>query len=539
MFHLIIRYAGLDLVAKLAKQPAIGQIVRIKAGAHTIPLMWDGSKLVSEETRPVVKPMPYAGQPIPAWAFDSVDPRIEYMVDCSTSGDEFYAMLYGSAWKDALLIKGDAAPEETALGLRWEQLDAKQARMARRSLTPGKDIRNAVKHPRLGRKDEAGEYLAALGQDDPVTPEDAVVFATDTADMDAMAELVSSDAERDGDWGVEQPRVEWSMDVIGELLAHTGKIRVDGKLDNQALQAEKRLKKIAKHNSAMIEAAEGQMAMINWNDHSLANELHIKKAWADLAHADELQNEIDNARSDYNRKFKAATMKHEPQYPLATVIATLAAKRRAKQFTEKQLAFIERILGKAGTYETVEMRKNAKGEHIPCTVTHHIVNRLWNNIQALEIEIDEALDSYEQMQAQWDEIAHPRKAADEPRVEVSVDRQATFLDYVAKEAKKGDKPWFSHPSYIAVLSAAFESGARTPKEAHNRAYAADTMSMPDRILGYDSKAGFTVMLNKTKGQTGTVSGHDANAVYPHLPRPAQVRMRQMQRAAKAVAPLAQ
>lgn len=506
MFHLIIRYAGLDLVAKLAKQPAVGQIVRIKAGAHTIPLMWDGSKLVSEETRPVVKPMPYAGQPIPAWAFDSVDPRIEYMVDCSTSGDEFYAMLYGSAWKDALLIKGDAAPEETALGLRWEQLDAKQARMARRSLTPGKDIRNAVKHPRLGRKDEAGEYLAALGQDDPVTPEDAVVFATDTVDMDAMSELVSADSERDGDWGVERPRVEWSMDVIGELLAHTGKVRCN---KNDADVAEDLL--------------DGQAV------------LRLMRQW-EIVGVD-----THGFTAELNRQAKsmAEVIEHPAQYPLATVIATLVAKKRTGQFTEKQLAFIERILGKAGTYETVEMRKNAKGERIPCTVTHHIVNRLWNNIQALEIEIDEALDSYEQMQAQWDEIAHPRKAADEPRVEVSVDRQATFLDYVAKEAKKGDKPWFSHPSYIAVLSAAFESGARTPKEAHNRAYAADTMAMPDRILGYDSKAGFTVMLNKAKGQTGTVSGHDANAVYPHLPRPAQARMRQMQRAAKAVAPLAQ
>ena len=470
MFHLIIRFGGMDLIAKLAKQPAIGETVTIKAGGKIIPMIYDGMGLFPKDQpaskATIVVPMPTEQpapepQSIPPWAFESIDPRIEYFVEQAANGDEFYAMLYGSAWKDALLIKGDPAAEETELGLRWAQLDARQARMARRSVSPGREIKNAVKHPRMGRKDAAGEYLAAMGQDDPVTPEDAVVFATDTADMDAMSELVSNDAKRDGDWGVEHARVEWSMDVIGELLAHTGKIRARDRIGG----------------------------------------------------------------SD------------DPQYPLATVIATLAAKRRAKQFTDKQLAFIDKILGKAGAYETIEMRKNAKGEKIPCTVTHHIVSRLWNNIQALEMEIDEALDSYEQVQAQWDKIAHPRKAADEPKVEVSVDRQATFLDYVAKEAKTGNKPWFSHPSYVAVLSTAFETGARTPKDAHNRAYAADTMRMPDRIVGYDSREGFSVMLNKSKGQIGTVPGVDANAVYPHLPKPAQLRMRALQR--KAVAPMAQ
>lgn len=508
MFHFIIRFAGLDLIAKLAHRPNVGETVTIKAGGKVIPMIYDGMGLFPKDmpasTAKIVVPMavePPAPEPaaIPAWAFESTDPRIEYMVEQSANGDEFYALLYGSAWKDALLLKGDAAAEETALGLRWAQLDAKQARIARRSVSPGRDIKNAVKHPRLGRKDAAGEYLTAMGVDDPITPEDAVVFATDTADMDSMSELVSADAERDGDWGVEHARVEWSMDVIGELLAHTGQIRGDDE-DLRTVQAM----------------------------------LRLMRQW-EIAGMD-----TGGYSAELNRQAKsmAENIERQAQYPLASVIATLAAKRAAGQFTDKQLAFIDRILGVAGMRETIEMRKNAKGENVACPVQHRIVNRLWNNIQALEWDVDEALDEYEQRQAEWDEIAHPRKAKDEPKVEVSLDRQATFLDYVAKTAKTGSKPWMSHPSYIAALDAAFNDGARDIKTAHNRAYAADTLRMPDRILGYDKVAGFTVMLNKSKQQTGIVPATDARAAFPHLPASAKARMKQLS-TSQNVAPLAQ
>ena len=78
MFHLIIRFGGMDLIAKLAKQPAIGETVMIKAGGRIIPMINDGMGLfpkdqpISKAT--IVVPMP-AEQPapepqaIPAWAF--------------------------------------------------------------------------------------------------------------------------------------------------------------------------------------------------------------------------------------------------------------------------------------------------------------------------------------------------------------------------------------------------------------------------------------------------------------------------------------
>ena len=70
-----------------------------------------------------------------------------------------------------------------------------------------------------------------------------------------------------------------------------------------------------------------------------------------------------------------------------------------------------------------------------------------------------------------------------------------------------------------------QNGARTPKEAHNRAYAADTLRLADRIVDYDATQGFLVMLNKEKQQRGLVSLADARVVYPHLPAAAKARMK--------------
>ena len=158
--------------------------------------------------------------------------------------------------------------------------------------------------------------------------------------------------------------------------------------------------------------------------------------------------------------------------------------------------------------------------------------------------VDEAVDRWEEQQAARDEDAHPQTET-APVVQVALDNQARFLNWVAKGAqpaaetvaakdgtalsvptgKTSAKPWLGRPTYITVLSYAMQNGARTPKEAHNRAYAADTLRLADRIVDYDATQGFLVMLNKEKQQRGLVSLADARVVYPHLPAAAKARMK--------------
>jgi hypothetical protein len=95
-----------------------------------------------------------------------------------------------------------------------------------------------------------------------------------------------------------------------------------------------------------------------------------------------------------------------------------------------------------------------------------------------------------------------------------------------KDVKASAKPWLARPSYITVLSYAMSNGARTPREAHNRAYAADTLRLADRIVGC-SPEGFLVLLNKEKQQQGMVPLADARVAYAHLPKTAQARLKQL------------
>ena len=121
-------------------------------------------------------------------------------------------------------------------------------------------------------------------------------------------------------------------------------------------------------------------------------------------------------------------------------------------------------------------------------------------------------------------------------MQVALDNQARFLNWVVKGAQPAPvqeaaaakqaktKPWLGRPTYITVLSYAMHNGARTPREAHNRAYAADTLRLADRIVGCSTE-GFLVLLNKEKNQRGLVPLADARVVYPHLPAAAKARMK--------------
>lgn len=394
--------------------------------------------------------------PIPNWALESSDPRIEYIVECliadgNATREAFEAEIYAGAWNQALLLTGNAASEEDELGLRWMQLDAKEARRLRRSVSDHKDIKRATKRPRIGKKDAAGKYLAALGQDDPITPEDAVIFVTDTADREALSDLVSANAERDDDWGVERPHVDWQMDVIGQLLVWAGK--------------------------------------------------------SDL-----------------------------PREPLADVLATLEAKRDL--LSEKQLALADKLLADMEDQPTYSFRwanmilpngKREKREIMTRTVR---INALARKADACEFLIDEALDEYENVQAMWDEIAHPKKD-DTPKIQVSPERQLSWMEWMGKQKAKAHKPWLSRPSYVSVLAYAFETQARTPDAAGNRAYNADSLRYKNNVKAFDASTDeFIVQVNRA-GEIRRVPAADARVAYPHLPIDAREHLGALARAAKA------
>lgn len=495
IFHIIIRFMGIEIPVSLPRRPRVGQIVNLLVNGQRIPMIFDGTGFfhqrkvdgtttiipqvkVKTRIQPTVDP-----RPIPEWAQASTDPRIEYLVEQSEfNSTVFYQMLYASAWKDALLYTGNAAAQEDELAFRWLQLDTREAKRLRRSLSnkTAKEVKRATRQPRIGKPDKAGEWLAALGQDDPIRPEDAVVFATDSAEMEALSNLVTSESERDeGEWGVETPKVEWSMDVISELLAHAGKIRTP-----RGTQVE---------------------------DSPMTGVLSIMRTYAVMG--------VEGAQAAVDAMELISF--HDPKAfsltPLASVLATLEAKRDL--LSEKQTALVDSLIAQPEptyAFRNVMMRlPNGKRERREIMTRINHISSLVRRASALEWDIEHALDEYESKEADWDEIAHPR-VSDAPKVAVSVERQATYLDWIAKKAEASDKPWFADPAYIAVLSNAFDTNARTPTEASNRAYAAYRLRKPANVKGYDPDMGFTVTLNG-KGQQAVVTRDDARAAMKYLP----------------------
>ena len=118
---------------------------------------------------------------------------------------------------------------------------------------------------------------------------------------------------------------------------------------------------------------------------------------------------------------------------------------------------------------------------------------------------------------------------------MALDNQTRFLDWVARgalsataeasdgfKADKAKKPWLGRPTYLTVLDAALKGGANI-NQAKNRAYAADTLRLPDRVLAWTG-TGFRGRLNG-KGQEGVVPADDARLVFPHLPAAAKARLK--------------
>jgi hypothetical protein len=205
--------------------------------------------------------------------------------------------------------------------------------------------------------------------------------------------------------------------------------------------------------------------------------------------------------------------------------------------TAKQRALIKKVMPESSVEETMVWREEGKRRvRVPHRI--HRSSPLWNRSQMADVQdfIAEALDQWEERRAANDELAHPESDA-APKVEVALDNQTRFLNWVAQgalsasaeasdgfKADKARKPWLGRPTYLTVLDAALKGGANV-NEAKNRAYAADTLRLPDRVLAWTG-TGFRVKLNG-KGQEGIVSAEDARLAFPHLPAAAKARMKQV------------
>lgn len=268
------------------------------------------------------------------------------------------------------------------------------------------------------------------------------------------------------------------------------------------------------------------------------DELHSDILTDDSARTDDFGQESAHIDSNMDAisELLAWTGKTEmvQRTPLASVLATIEF--RWMEFTEKQRKYIGKLIGETVEFETIEKRRNAKGVMIETPVHHRKISTLYEmaNSATVQMLIDQAIDQYEEQEAINDLEAHPAGEI-EPRVQIALDNQDRVLAWAAKaskpqeatETKKGKKAksWLAHPVYQVVLGYAMNGGgARTPKLAHNRAYAADTLARPDRILGYDATQGFLVELNREKQQRGLVSLADARVAFPHLPKAAKVRI---------------
>ena len=188
----------------------------------------------------------------------------------------------------------------------------------------------------------------------------------------------------------------------------------------------------------------------------------------------------------------------QPEYTLSAVLAAVECKW--ENFTDRQRALIVKVIGETKITDTV----TKQGEMHRRKVISSMAEKA--NEATMQMLIAEGVDQHLQSLAVNDEVAHPH-GQDEPKVVASLDNQANFLEWVAKKieaatdaptapeaATKKAQPakprqnWFADQAYKAVLFHA-EQNSRTPRDAHNRAYAASVLKMADRIQEYDAEQG--------------------------------------------------
>jgi hypothetical protein len=524
-----IKYQGQTLVAAIPN-PTIGQFVHLTVGDTRIRLYLDGKRFVLPQAQVVDTAQIVAAaaeeaqedaapRDLPDWVYESRDPRIVALREQSGPNyDAFIEARAAGAWQQALLMQDMRAERKARTGAGDDLEHSVFAAYADYS------ARRKVPLP-------SPMELAELGGDWEPKGEDIKLALELKGEEEWASDLVNEEAEREDDWGFE--KAQWMPDPIGQLLLHGGKETIPAV---PALhQAYQHLDKLAqdKHRGNVMDAAAWAHDYLYQHLDAVDGDL-LADIMTITAKADALQAEMDQARAEVKRleqRFGGLPTKLELPIVLANIADQWAG------MTPKQRALVKKVMPETQTWETVaKVRQGKRTVAVP--VFHRRIFTLWERSQVADVQdfVASALDQWEERRAANDELAHPESDA-ELKVEVALDNQTRFLNWVAQgalsataeasdgfKADKAKKPWLGRPTYLTVLDAALKGGANV-NEAKNRAYAADTLRLPDRVLAWTG-TGFRVRLNG-KGQESIVSAEDARLVFPHLPAAAKARIKQV------------
>jgi hypothetical protein len=511
-----IKYRG-QVLATTIPNPTIGQFVTLTAGDTRIRLYWDGKRFVLPQAHVVdTAQIVTAGveeaqedaapRDLPDWVYESRDPRIVMLREKSGPDYTLFQELRGAgAWQQALLMQEMRAERKARTGA-GDDLEA-------RVFAAYADHAASRKVPLPSQME-----LAQLGGDWEPSGEDIKLAMELKGEEEWASALVSEDAERADDWGFE--KATWLPDPIGQLLLAAGRktIPATPALD----QAYQHLDKLVKQHGDLLDAAAWAHDYLYQHLDAVDGEL-LADIMAITAKADALARQIDQARAlvkGLEQRFGGLPTKLE----LPIVLANIAD--QWKGMSDKQRALVKHVMP--------ETKVEDEGAGIVFK-RHRRIFTLWERSQVADVQdfIAEALDQWENRRAANDELAHPD--SDEPKVEVALDNQTRFLEWVAQgalnataeasdgfKADKAKKPWLGRPTYLVVLDSALKGGANI-NQAKNRAYAADTLRLPDRVLDCTG-TGFRVKLNG-KGQEGVVPFEDARLAFPHLPAAAKARLK--------------
>ncbi|MFZ2361907.1 MAG: hypothetical protein WA040_21400 [Anaerolineae bacterium] len=520
-----IKYRG-QVLSTTIPNPTIGQFVTLTAGDTRISLYWDGKRFVLPQAHVVDTAQivaaaveeaqeDVASRDLPDWVYESRDPLIVTLRE--QSGPDYIAFqeLRGAgAWQQALLMQEMRAERKARTGA-GDDLEA-------RVFAAYADHAANRKVPLPSQME-----LAQLGGDWEPSGEDIKLALELKGEEEWASTLVSEDAERADDWGFE--KAAWMPDPIGQLLLHGGKETIPA---TPALaQAYQHLDNLVKQHGDLLDAAAWAHDYLYQHLGAVDGDL-LADIMAITAKADALARQIDQARAAVKRleqRFGGLPTKLELPIVLANIADQWAG------MTAKQRALVKQVMPETKAWE--EVAKGREGKRAGTVLKRcRRIFTLWERSQMADVQdfVAEALDQWENRRAANDELAHPD--GDEPKVEVALDNQTRFLEWVAQgalnaaaeatdiKADKAKKPWLGRPTYLVVLDSALKAGANI-NQAKNRAYAADTLRLPDRVLDCTG-TGFRVKLNG-KGQEGVVPFEDARLAFPHLPAAAKARLKQV------------
>lgn len=527
--NVTLRYRG-QVLKTTIPNPTIGQFVTLTAGDTRLRLYWDGKRFVLPQARVVDTSQIVAAaveqeealRDLPQWVYESRDPRIVTLREQSGPNyDAFIEARAAGAWQQGILYQQMRAERKARTGA-GDDLEAR--------------IFAAYADHSANRKVPLPSQLelAELGGDWQPSGEDIKLALELKGEEEWAADRNSEDAEREDDWGFE--KAERLDDPIGELMRWAGwtkgaALRQEMELASQAMDFFDTWCAVGVNLTFEYRAARDVLYSFDSPAKGILSHLRNWIAIGPLDEGNELQLLV--------REIEATLPAPSPEpgsemAPLPTVLANIADQWAT--MSDKQRKLVRKLMPETAISEKVVWRQHGNRQ-VRVPVIHRRISTLWERSQMADVQdfIAEALDQWEDQRAANDELAHPE--AGQLKVEVALDNQTRFLDWVARgalsataeasdgfKADKAKKPWLARPTYLTVLDAALKGGANI-NQAKNRAYAADTLRLPDRVLAWTG-TGFRVRLNG-KGQEGVVSAEDARLVFPHLPAAAKARLKQV------------